>query len=221
MIFVNFKSYEQGSGANALHLISVLEKASQESQIKIVPVLQAADIREATMSTKLEIWGQHVDPVGYGAHTGSTIAESLKEDGAMGSFLNHSEHKFASFEDLATAHERCVEVDLKTLIFAADMEELKQVASLNPNYISYEPPELVGSTETSVSEAEPRVIEEASELARKAGIPLIVGAGIKSSEDIHTGLALGAIGFAIASSIVKADDPKSVIDELLGGYTKI
>lgn len=221
MIFINFKSYSQGTGEKALDLVRVLEEASTDAQIKIIPVLQASDIKEAVMNTKLEVWGQHVDPYEPGAHTGSTLAEALREDGAMGTFLNHSEHKFPSFDELAKAHERCIEVDLKTLIFAADLEELKQIASLNPNYLSYEPPELVGSSETSVSEAQPEIVEEAVKIARNAGIPLIIGAGIKSDKDISVGLELGAIGFAVASSIVKAEDQRAAIDRLLQGYTKI
>ena len=47
MIFVNFKTYQEGTGASALSLISVLEKAAKESGIKIIPVVQAADIKEA------------------------------------------------------------------------------------------------------------------------------------------------------------------------------
>lgn len=221
MIFVNFKSYEHGTGAEALELISVLEKVSVESQIKIIPVLQSSDIKEASVLTKLAIWTQHVDHYEFGAHTGSILPEAVKEDGAMGTFLNHSERKFKNFDDLAMAHERAREVELKTLIFAADIEELKKVTSLNPSYVSYEPPELVGSTDVSVSEAKPEVIAEAVKISRNAGIPLIVGAGIKSEKDIRVGLELGAIGFAVASSIVKSDDPEKSIKELIQGYLEI
>lgn len=221
MLFINFKSYEQGTGSEALELISELERVSSETQIKIIPVVQAADIKESVLTSKLEIWAQHVDAVDFGAHTGSTIAEAVKEDGAYGTFLNHSEHKFKSFEELSKAHDHAKQVELKTLIFAGDIEELKHVVSLNPDFVSYEPPELVGSKDTSVSEAKPEIVEEAAKIARNAGIPLIVGAGIKSEEDVRVGLDLGAIGFAVASSIVKSDDPEASLKELIQGYTEI
>lgn len=218
MIFVNFKTYEQGTGERALDLVRILENASEESQIKIIPVLQAADLKEASLMTKLEIWAQHTDPVEFGAHTGSTLAEALKEDGAMGVFLNHSEHKFNDFESLKAAHEHAKSIGLKTLIFAGDLEELKKVLTLEPDFASYEPPELVGSTTTSVSEAKPEVVKEAVEICREARIPLIVGAGIKSEKDILVGLELGALGFAVASDIVKAEHPEERIKELLKGF---
>ena len=47
---------------------------------------------------------------------------------------------------------------------------------------------------------------------------MIVGAGVKSAADIKVALGLGAEGFAIASSIVKADDPRAKLEELVGAY---
>jgi triosephosphate isomerase len=219
MIFVNFKTYEQGTGADALALIKILEKVMDESGVNMIPVVQAADIREAKAVTQaLEVWTQHIDPVEYGAHTGSIIPEAVKEDGAVGTFLNHSEHKFPDFETLTLAVKRAKEVGLKTLIFAGDVTELERVATLSPDYISYEPPELVGSQTTSVAEAKPEVISDAVTVAGRFNLPLIVGAGIKSEEDIRISLKLGAKGFAIASGIVKSENPEEELNKLVGGY---
>jgi len=218
MIFINFKTYEQGTGINSVNLSKVLEEVATETQIKVVPVVQAEDIREVVQSVKLEVWSQHVDPFEYGAHTGSIIAEGVKEDGATGTFLNHSEHKFDSYENLQKAHERAKEVGLKTLIFAGDIEELLKVIELKPDFVSYEPPELVGSKTTSVAKEKPEIIAKAVEIAKRKSLPLIVGAGIKSEEDIKKSLELGATGFAIASDIVKAEDPKTELLELIKGY---
>ncbi|HET7099470.1 MAG TPA: HisA/HisF-related TIM barrel protein, partial [Patescibacteria group bacterium] len=75
-----------------------------------------------------------------------------------------------------------------------------------------------GSTTTSVTQANPEIISQASEVARSFGLPLIVGAGIHSQEDIRKSLSLGAIGFAIATNIVKSEDPKKSLLELVEGY---
>lgn len=218
MIFVNFKIYEKGTGSYALTLISELEKASHERQIKVIPVLQSSDIKEAVFSTKLEVWAQSIDAVEYGAHTGATLAQAVVEDGAYGTFLNHSERKFKSFDDLKIAFNLATAAGLRTLIFAGDLGELKKVVELRPNYVSYEPPELVGSKTTSVAKAKPEVIEKAADIARAHDLPLIVGAGIKSAEDVRVSLSLGAVGFAVASDIVLANDPKKEIMELMEGY---
>ncbi len=218
MIFINFKTYEQGTGADALSLVRVLEEVAHETQIKIIPVVQASDVKEAIQISKLEIWVQHVDPVEFGAHTGFIIPEAVFEDGAVGTFLNHSEHKFEKFGDLKKAHLRARDVGLKTLIFAADLAELKDILKLNPTYVAYEPPELVGSKTTSVAKSKPEVISKAVEISEEHGLPLVVGAGIKSQEDVRKSLELGAVGVAVASDVVAAKDPKKELLDLVEGF---
>jgi triosephosphate isomerase len=217
MLFINFKTYEQGTGGNALDLIKIIEEISHENSVKIVPVLQAADIKEAVQVSKLEIWVQNIDPIDYGAHTGSVLPEAVKEDGAVGTFLNHSEHKFKEWEELVKADKRSKEVDLKTLIFASDMKELGRVLKIKPTFAAYEPPELVGSTKVSVAQAKPDVISKAAVASKEAGIPLIVGAGIHSEEDVRKSVELGAVGVALATDVVKAKDPRKELLELVQG----
>ena len=218
MIFVNFKTYEAGTGANAVELARILEEVASDVHIKLIPVVQAPDILEIVQNVKLEVWSQHIDPIDYGAHTGAILPESIKEDGAVGTFLNHSEHKFEDFSELEKAHKRAQELELKTLIFAADLSELKKVVNLKPTFVAYEPPELVGSKTASVAKAQPEIISKAVEIARQHDLPLVVGAGIKSQEDIRKSLELGAVGFAVASDIVAAEKPKERILELVGGF---
>ena len=218
MIFVNFKTYEEGTGVNAVNLAGIMEEVAGESFIKLIPVVQASDVREICQSVHLEVWVQHVDSAQFGAHTGATIPEAVKEDGASGTFLNHSEHRFISFEELEKAHKRAKEAGLKTLIFAGNTEELVKIVELKPDFVSYEPPELVGSKTTSVAKEKPEVIEKAVNIAREAGLPLIVGAGIKSELDIKKSLELGATGFAIASDIVKSPNPREELFRLIEGY---
>lgn len=218
MIFVNFKAYQQGIGEAAVKMAEILEDVAHETQIKIIPVVGSGDIREVTSATILEVWAQKIDPFEPGAHTGSILAETVIEDGAAGTFLNHSESRLASYEELAKASDRAKLVGLKTLIFAKDIEDLKNVSSLTPNYVAYEPPELIGSSEVSVATAKPEVIKEAAEIARLAGIPLIVGAGVHSAEDVRKSMELGAAGIAIASDIMKAENPKKELLDLTEGF---
>ena len=220
MIFINFKTYPQGTGVESLKLIRVLDEVSKEKNFKICPAVQASDIKEISQLSSLEIWAQHVDPVAEGAHTGAVLAEAVFEDGAKGTFLNHSEKKFANFDDLVKANQRAKEVGLKTLIFAADIEELKRVLNLKPDYVAYEPPELVGSTTTSVSTAHSDVIAKAFELTKAVNIALIVGAGVHSRADVEVAVRLGAVGIAVATDIVKAEDPRAELFDLIEGFIK-
>lgn len=218
MIFVNYKTYEEGSGQKAVALTKVLEEVAHATQVKIIPVVQIIDAEMIVASTILEVWIQHVDPVNFGAHTGWTLPEEVAKIGISGVFLNHSEHKFDNFDNLYTANEKAMSANLKTLIFASDLEELKKICTLSPTYVAYEPPEFVGSTTTSVAEAEPEIILKASEIARGAGLPLVVGAGIHSTFDVKKSLELGAVGVAVATDVVKATDPKKELTELTEGF---
>jgi len=218
MIFINFKTYTEGTGIRALTLIKILEEVSVASGVKIIPVVQVTDIKEASLATQLEVWAQKIDPAEYGAHTGSILPEAVLEDGAKGTFLNHSELRFPSMESLKLANERALSLGLKTLIFAGDIKELTEISALKPTYASYEPPELVGSTTTSVAQAKPEIITQAAEVTKGFGVPLIVGAGIKSKEDVKKSLELGAVGIAVASDIVKALDPKKELMDLTEGF---
>jgi triosephosphate isomerase len=218
MIFVNYKTFEEGSGQKAVALTKVLEEAAHTSQVKIIPVVQVIDAEVIIASTTLEVWIQHVDPVGFGAHTGWTLPEEAAKVGVSGVFLNHSEHKFSDFEDLRVANEKAMAANLKTLIFAGNLEELKQICSLAPIYVAYEPPELVGSTTVSVADAQPQIISEAAEIARSAGLPLVVGAGIHKLADVKKSIEMGAVGVAVATDIVKAMDPKKELMDLTEGF---
>lgn len=218
MIFVNYKTYEEGTGERAVALTKVLEEVSKDTQVKVIAAVQASDIAQIVASSTLEIWAQKIDPAEFGANTGSIIAEAVVDDGAMGTFLNHSESKFASFDELAKASDRAKEVGLKTLIFAKDIEELKNVCSLTPNFVAYEPPDLIGSSTTSVAQAKPEVISQAHEIANSAGIPLIVGAGVHSAADVKKSLELGAVGVAVASDILKSQNPKQELLNLTEGF---
>jgi triosephosphate isomerase len=195
-----------------------LEEVAHISQVKIVPVVQIIDAESVVASTTLEVWIQHIDPLSYGAHTGWTLPEEAARVGISGVFLNHSEHKFDSFDALYTANEKAMSANLKTLIFAGSLEELKKSAELAPTYVAYEPPELVGSVTTSVARAQPEIISQAAEIARSTGEPLIVGAGVSSMEDVKKSLELGAVGVAVATAVVKATDPKKKLIELTEGF---
>jgi triosephosphate isomerase len=218
MIFVNYKTFEESSGPKALTLTKALEEAAHQSQVKIIPVVQILDAEMVVSGTTLEVWIQHIDPVSYGAHTGWTLPEEAARVGVSGVFLNHSEHKFSDFEALRIANEKAMSANLKTLIFAGNLEELKNICSLAPTYVAYEPPELVGSTETSVARSQPEIISKAYEIARSAGLPLVVGAGVSSVEDVRKSVELGAVGVAIATAVVKALDPKTKLIELTEGF---
>ena len=161
ILFINFKTYEQSTGKNALKLAKIAESAAKKHNKKIVLVVQPFDLQEIAKSVRLEIFAQHIDPVVYGANTGSILPEAVKQAGAIGTILNHAEKKVDDFF-LEKAIARAKEVNLKVMCCAENIERAKKIASFKakPDLIAIEPPELIGGT-ISVSEAKPEIIEDA------------------------------------------------------------
>jgi len=214
MLFVNFKTYEEATGENAARLAKLCEKVSKETKIDIVPCVQAADIFRVSQKVKVPVFAQSADPIEYGAHTGSILIDSLIQAGAKGTIINHSEKRINT-GDIKKIVELCRKKKFTVLVCCQDADEVKKFSSLNPDYIAYEPPELIGGN-ISVSSAKPEIIEESVDNA--GNVPLIVGAGVKNRNDVSTSIELGAKGILVASGIVKAENQEKALRDLAGGF---
>lgn len=215
MIFINFKTYPQASGENAIKLVRIICDVAETSGVEIISCPQAVDLREALKVSDRPVWAQHVDRRERGRATGWLPPEVVHETGVEGVLLNHSEHKL-SVGELSETLNRCKEVGLKTLVFADSTEEANLIANFKPDYIGYEPPELIASKETSVARSKPEVIEDVVKAI--SNIPVLIGAGVKGKEDVEVGLRLGAKGIVLSSAVVLAEDPKSVLLDLAEGF---
>lgn len=205
-IVINLKTYPQSTGEKALALAKTIEKFDKN----IVIGVQPSDILEISKKTKLKIYSQHVDYFEPGRNTGFILPESIKKDGAVGSFLNHSEHKLP-FKIIKKTIERCKKVGLKTIVFAKNLNEAKKIEKLKPDYLVYEPPELVAGN-ISVSSSKPQIIKK---IAGGIKMNFLVGAGIHSNDDLQIAIKLGASGIVLSSAITTAKNPKKALKSLL------
>ncbi|MFA4960723.1 MAG: triose-phosphate isomerase [Candidatus Pacearchaeota archaeon] len=204
IIVVNFKTYVEGK--SAVELAKKIEKFDK----KIIVGVSAADIFAVSSKTKLMVFAQHVDCEERGKATGFILPEAVKANGAIGVFLNHSEHKI-NFEELKKTVKRCREIGLKVLIFASNLREAKDEKKLNPDYLVYEPPEFVG-TKISVSKAKPEVIKK---IRKEIGREFLVGAGIHSAKDVQIAMELGASGIAVSSAIATTKNPDKALNKIM------
>lgn len=219
ILFLNFKTYKEGTGENAIKLAKIAEKVASESGSKIILVVQPIDLHEITKNTVLPVFAQHIDPIQFGSNTGRILPEAVKQAGAEGTITNHAEDK-QSNEFIEGCIKRAKEVGLKIMICAEDVNRAEQIASMpeKPNFIAVEPPELIGG-DISVSTAKPEVISGAVEAIHKiAQIPVITGAGIKNKEDVRRAIELGTVGVFVASGVVKAENPENAIRDLVAGF---
>lgn len=201
---INFKTYKAGSGKRALKLIKELEKA----KIKPIVCLQPADLHLSEL-TSLQVWAQHVDPIKYGSNTGWILPEDVKQNGAKGVLINHSEHPNNKIKETI---QQCKELKLKTMVLVPNAKDINKYKKYKPDFIGVEPSELIGSKTKSVT-SDPDLIKKS--VKNSGDIPLLVGAGVKSKEDIIISKKLGAKGVLIASAIVKSKTPLKVYESLI------
>lgn len=213
MIITNFKTYQSATAENAIKLAKIHQEVETETGVDIRVAVQAVDLVKVIDAVNIPVMAQHIDPIGFGSHTGHILPEAVKSVGAEGTILNHSERRLDK-ETLQRAIERAKEVGLTTIVCAETPEEGAQFLEFDPDYIAVEPPELIGG-DISVSSAQPEIIEDAAKLI--GGEKLLVGAGVKTGEDVKIAIKLGAKGVLLASGVTKAEDPKAVLMDLAGG----
>ncbi len=217
---VNFKAYSKAIGENAVKLAGQIEKAAEETGKPAAICVAAIDLARVAEAVDIPVFVQHCDPFEPGAHTGKNLLESAKDWGADGVLINHAEDQvpLASIDFLI---ERAKEFGLLTFVCSNDVKTTQAVASMNPDMVAVEPPELIGSG-ISVTEAEPDVVEDAVKAVREFDkqepkAKVLCGAGIKSGEDTSAAVKLGADGVFLASFITKADNPAEAMKEILEG----
>lgn len=220
IIVLNFKTYRESTGIEALRLAEICEDISREYSVQIVVVPQVADIHVISSAVNIPVYAQHVDGVGYGGFTGHVTAASLKAAGAAGSLINHSERrlKLAEIEASITA---CRSFGLKTIVCTNNVATTRSAAALEPDFVAVEPPELIGSG-IPVSKANPEVIRGSvaavKDIAPKVAV--LCGAGITHGEDLRSAIELGSEGVLLASGIIKAADPRKALEDLVSGVLK-
>ncbi len=213
MIFLSLKTYKQATGDNVIRLLSSVKKISKESGIKIIPIAQATDIYRIKKELDIEVWGQHIDPIDPGRHMGWISAYSIKEAGASGVIINHSEHKLSQ-ELVEKTVLKAKEYNLKTLVIGQTPEMVLAYDQLQIDFISYEKEDNI-ETGISMVGSERETIKK---LVNAVKHPLIIGAGISKKEDIEEVLNLGAKGVILASAFVKAENPEEKLKELVSGF---
>ncbi len=214
IVILNYKTYLESSGENALELARALKSASEESGITMVAAPQAADIYRIQDQISLPIFAQHIDPITPGGHTGSNLIETLIEAGISGSLINHSENRM-KLADIDEVIQLCKQNDIESCVCTNNIATSKAIATFSPDAVAVEPPELIG-TGIPVSQAQPEVVEDSVKGVKSINkIKVLCGAGISTGDDMKAAMDLGADGVLLASGIVKAENPKEALLDLV------
>jgi len=216
-IVLNLKAYPEAFGKRGRALAKACESVAEDTGASIVLAPPMPSLADLARHVRLPVFGQHADAVEPGARTGWTPPEALREAGAAGTLLNHSERKIPR-KNVAALVPRCRELGLEVILCADDLAEATSLAGLRPDYVAIEPPELIGG-DVSVTSARPEVVAGAVERihAVDARIGVLCGAGVKTAKDVRKAVELGTIGVLLASGVVIAKDPEKALRDLVKG----
>ncbi len=210
LLLVNFKTYRKASGGKALDLAYKCERAAKYTEKNVCIAVQNADLSRIADKVDIPVFAQHADPIEYGSNTGQDLVETLKYNGADGVIINHSEDQ-ESLDRIEEIIDRCSSQGLVTMACADEFSLADSIDSLGPDFVAYEPPELIGGNK-SVSTENPEKLEK---MAADLSSTVLAGAGIKTKEDVEKALELGAKGILVASGVIKADDPYEALKNFL------
>lgn len=217
VIVLNEKAYVESAGKKGFELAKICEEVANEQDVNIAICPQQVDLAKITSAVTIPCFAQHADAVEPGSQTGFVTLESVKEAGAVGTLVNHSEHRLR-IADIDFIINKAASFNLLTIVCTNNIAVSTAVAELKPYAVAVEPPELIG-TGQSVSKVDPAIVEDTVKEVKRVDEDCVVlcGAGVTNGEDVKAALELGADGVLLASGVVKAKDPRAVLLDLASG----
>ncbi|MGC1132081.1 MAG: triose-phosphate isomerase [Nitrososphaeraceae archaeon] len=218
-LIINFKNYLEVAGEKSLKLSKVSEQVANDTGVDIVIAPPQPLISQVCATVKTPVVTQHVDFSKPGSTTGFLVPEIVKSTGAIGSLINHSEHRIENTDLMKEIVHILRNLQMVSIVCVRTPEEAGTIATFNPDFIAIEPPELIGSGK-AVSKENPSIITESiSAVAEKSDVSQVIcGAGIVNKADVESALSLGAKGILVASGIIKAKSWYEKIHELASGF---
>jgi triosephosphate isomerase len=218
-IIANCKNYRELSGGRLFELSKAAERVTKETGVRIIIASPASDISLLASKTKTPVYAQAIADAVVGASTGAVIANAVRNSGAAGTIINHSESRRNRYT-VGKLNEEAVAVGLERCICCENLKEVRLYARLQPTYLAIEPPELIGKGK-SVTSLKPTLIVDSKQVAKKAGFngDLLCGAGITNGEDARAAKELGADGVLAASSLAKAPNLYAALLDLARGLS--
>ena len=184
VIVLNVKTYSEATGNKALEIAKLMDKISKETGASMAIAVQAIDITKCVENVSIPVWAEHIDPIKPGSHTGWTLPEAIKNAGAIGTLINHSEHRLI-LADVDTCINRVKELGLDHIVCSNNVSTSKAIAAFSPNFVAVEPPELIGG-DISVTTADPDIISSSVKAVKSVdeNVNVLCGAGVKNGKDV-------------------------------------
>jgi triosephosphate isomerase len=211
---VNFKSYVWGR--EALKLARKMEEIAQESSVYLCAIPQIVDISLIAKETKVPVFSPHLDSLTPGRGTGRVLPEAVKEAGAVGVLLNHSEYNLP-LDVISKTMKRAREVGLISMVASNSPQEAEAIAVLGPEVIISEPSSRIGTLRSVGRDKEfvLQLIKRVKNVNPK--IIVLCGAGVSSRKDVEALVELGVEGTGASRAIFEAEAPARILAEMVEG----
>ena len=203
-------------GAEAVRLAVAADRLARDLGVTVVFDPQHVDIPAVARATEhVLVFAQHMDPMPVGRGAGWVLPEALREAGAVGTLLNHAEHRM-TLADIAATIRRARELGMATIVCADSPEEAAAVAVLGPDVVLAEPPDLIATGRSAATEI-PWFVERAAERVHRVdpGILVMCGAGVRTPDDAGRMIRLGVDGTGSTSAILQAADPIATMTAMI------
>lgn len=138
-VVLNFKTYAEATGAEALKLSRICEEARDQYDVEIAVAVQAPDIRLISEDVSIPVYAQHVDGVGFGGYTGSITAAAVKAAGAVGTLINHSERRLRLAE-IEASLSACRAAGIATIVCTNNVATTRLPPPSSPTTWRWSPP---------------------------------------------------------------------------------
>jgi triosephosphate isomerase len=211
---IGLKAYAYG--VDAVRLARAADRLCERLGVSVIFDPQTVDIAAVARATRrILVFAQHLDPVAPGRGVGSVLAEAVREAGAVGAMLNHSERRM-TLADIDRAIGRAREAGLLTMVYADSPEEAAAVAMFGPDVVLAEPPELIATSRSAATEMR-GFVARAVELVGRIDPDIIVmcGAGVQTPDDVERMMGLGVGGTGSSSGILTAKDPVATMTAMI------
>jgi len=216
-LIINFKNYEEVSADGAIRLGETARQVAEKIQVEIILAPPHPVLALIAKEIQIPVICQHVDDEKMGPSTGFMVPEIAKSYGAIGSLINHSEHRI-EINSIANLVKRLRRLGMVSIVCAQEPQEVVEISTFEPDFIAIEPPELIGSGK-AVSKENPTAITKSIEGAGSRS-RIICGAGISDKEDVSQAMELGSQGILVASGVIKATSWDKKITQLASGMKR-
>ncbi|NIG57749.1 triose-phosphate isomerase [Chitinophaga sp. Cy-1792] len=208
-IIVNFKKLV---GAAALELVDELSKSDDLllSKYDIILALQAPDAVNVPPDCKFRIFIQDTFSDEKDGFLSFFQHHAIRHPSVAGVILNHPEKKLSAGE-LHACVEKARALDMEMLICATTISEAVELNRYAPHYIGIESEALIGKDDSFTNHC-PDIVEEARQHIQT---DILIGAGIKTPEDLHHVINTGGSGVLVSSLILKSKQPLNTLTDFL------